>query len=87
MSPNPPDMNQTPEDQDEGKYQKALKDIASYSHIGITFAVTILVFIFGGQYLDKKLDTDPYLTLIGAFLGAGLGFYYIIKELNRPEEK
>lgn len=71
---------------DENRYSKVVKDIASYSHLGITFAAAILIFLFSGQYLDKKLGTQPYLTLVGAFIGAGGGFYYIIKELNQRSD-
>ena len=69
--------------EEDNNRRKIVKDIASYSHLGITFAATILICLFGGQYLDKKLGTEPYLMLFGAFFGGAGGFYYIIKELNR----
>ncbi|MBC8277799.1 MAG: AtpZ/AtpI family protein [FCB group bacterium] len=79
----PPDDN----DKDD---PGAMRELARYSHLGITFAATILICLFGGQYLDGKLGTEPYLTLFGALFGSVAGFYYIIKELvinqNREEE-
>ena len=67
-----------------------MRELARYSHLGITFAATILICLFGGQYLDGKLGTEPYLMLFGALFGSVAGFYYIIKELvikqNREEE-
>ena len=71
---------------DEGKYGKTLRNIASYSHLGITFAVSILIFLFIGKYLDKKWGSEPYLMLLGAFLGATAGFYYMIKELVQRKD-
>ena len=72
---------------DDNERRKLIKDIASYSHLGITFAACILLCLFGGQYLDKKWGSEPYLTLTGAFLGAAAGFYYIIKELVQKQDK
>lgn len=71
---------------DKENQGKTLRNIASYSHLGITFAASILICLFGGQYLDKKLGTEPYLMLFGAFFGAAAGFYYIIKELVKPRK-
>ncbi len=72
----------------QGHFQiiDTIKELASYSHLGITFAVVIIVFLLGGQYLDKKLGTDPFLTLIGAFVGGGTGFYYVVRGLNRRRD-
>ena len=63
------------------KNTSALRTAYAYSHLGLTFAATILAFLFGGKFLDEKWGTHPYLTLTGAFLGSAAGFYYIIKEL------
>ena len=71
------------EPSENGDYRKTLKSLAAYSHLGITFAAAILIFLFAGRYLDRKIGSEPYLTLLGAFLGAGGGFYYIIKELTQ----
>lgn len=47
-------------------------DLAS---IGIEFALTIVVFVFGGVWLDKWLGTAPWFTIICVFVGAGGGTY------------
>lgn len=60
-----------------------LRTVANYTHVGITFAVTIVAFFFGGYWLDGKLDTKPILSIIGAFLGAGGGFYNLVRSLNK----
>jgi len=75
---------------EQEKYGSSLRNIYAYSHLGITFAASILIFLFGGKYLDGKLGTYPYLTLVGAFVGGAGGFYYIIKELiikQKTDEK
>jgi len=67
--------------EEHGKYGNSLKSIYSYTHLGITFAASIILFLLGGKYLDGKWGTEPYLTLAGAFIGAAAGFYYIIREM------
>lgn len=46
-----------------------------YLGIGSTFVAAIALFLFGGWWLDGKLGTSPWLTVVGAFLGIGMGFY------------
>ena len=42
---------------------------------GLTWAMAVLLFMGGGAWLDSKLGTGPFLMVIGAFVGAGAGFY------------
>ena len=50
---------------------------ASGQHIGygLTLALSVLLFLGGGAWLDAKLGTSPFLLILGAFVGAGAGFY------------
>ena len=43
--------------------------------LGLAFALSILLFMGGGAWLDSKLGTKPFLMLVGAAVGAGAGFY------------
>jgi hypothetical protein len=47
----------------------------------LTWALSTLLFLFLGVKADAWLGTKPALTLIGAFVGAGAGFYYMIRSL------
>jgi F0F1-type ATP synthase assembly protein I len=61
-----------------------------YSGLGVQLAVTILIFLFIGIWLDKWLNTKFVFTLIFTFIGFGGGFYsfYLtIKNLNEEEKK
>lgn len=40
-----------------------------------------------GYYLDKWLGTTPYLLIVGIFLGAVLGFYYLLRSLHTLHKK
>lgn len=93
-------MSEQPTDKKQGK--SSLKDFLTrpvmktdsktmqYSGLGITLAVTILVFLFAGMWLDGKLGTKPWLTLIFTLIGFGGGFYsfYLsIRKLTADDEK
>ena len=60
-------------------------DLVRYSHLGIQFALVVLLGIFLGVRLDRKLGTGSILTLVGTFVGAGIGFYVLYRETSRPE--
>ncbi len=55
--------------------------VGRYLHLGLTFTLSILLFLYVGYRLDGRLGTLPLFTLIGTFLGAGGGFLYIYREL------
>lgn len=54
---------------------------AKYLGIGLTVALATGLFTFAGLRADDWLGTDPWLTLIGAFVGASAGFYYMYYHL------
>ena len=55
--------------------------VGRYVHLGLTFALSILLFLYGGYRLDIRLGTLPLFTLIGTFLGGAGGFLYIYRAL------
>lgn len=50
---------------------------------GSQLVVSVLLWLFVGQWLDKKLGTEPWLMLLGAVVGISSGLYLLIKELGR----
>lgn len=52
-----------------------------YLGYGVTWALSTLLFLWLGTVADRWLGTDPWLTLIGAFTGAGAGFWYMYRQL------
>ena len=50
---------------------------ASGQHMGygLAWALSVLLFLGAGAWLDGKLGTSPVLLVVGAFVGAGAGFY------------
>jgi ATP synthase protein I len=56
--------------------------VAEFAGVGLQFAVSILVFVFVGQWLDRKLGTAPWMLMLGVFLGAGASFYSMYRKLS-----
>lgn len=60
---------------------------AEFAGAGLQFALSILVFVFLGQWLDRKLGTAPWLLLVGLALGAGGGFYSMYRKLMAAQAR
>jgi len=56
-----------------------------YAGLGVQLAASILVFVFLGQWLDRKAGTGGLFTILGAFLGFGGTMYGLIRSLNRGD--
>lgn len=67
--------------------KRTMKEVGPYLGLGIELAVTLLVFIFIGQYLDKRWDTDPWLFLACAALGFIIAFYNFFKTISRLNDR
>ncbi|MCG3204556.1 MAG: hypothetical protein KCHDKBKB_01271 [Elusimicrobia bacterium] len=52
---------------------------------GMQLAVTLLIFIFVGLALDKRLGTSPWFMLGGAGVGIVVGLYsFLRKFISKP---
>lgn len=49
---------------------------------GLQFAVSVIVFLFLGQWLDKKFGTSPVFLFVCVFVGAGAALYSMYRKLN-----
>ena len=55
--------------------------LARYAGVGIQFAAAIILFLFAGQWLDRRLGTSPVFLILGVFIGAGAAFYSMYQKL------
>jgi F0F1-type ATP synthase assembly protein I len=80
----PHDRSSEADEQGSAKGKKrppgsTLRRADRYASIGFQIALSLVVYILVGNWLDKKLGTDPWLTLVGALLGFATMMFLIIR--------
>lgn len=60
---------------------------AEYAGLGLQFAASVVLFLYAGQWLDRRLGTEPWLMIIGVFTGAGASFYSMYRKLMAIQER
>jgi ATP synthase protein I len=51
--------------------KKMWRQATRYGAVGLEMGIAVLIGIFGGQYLDDWLDTEPVFFWVGFALGLG----------------
>jgi ATP synthase protein I len=74
----------TPLGEDRGKI---LRQIASYSTLGLEMGLSVAVGAIIGYYLDKWLHTDPWLLIVFLIFGVIAGFRSLYRALKRLERE
>jgi F0F1-type ATP synthase assembly protein I len=57
----------------------AIQESAPYVGMGLALAVTLLLAVGGGYWIDKKFGTSPLFVLAGAVFGLLAVFYHVYK--------
>lgn len=65
----------------EGPDRSTGSGVSQYLGHGLTWAASTLLFLWLGTKADGWLGTEPWLALVGAFVGAGAGFYHMYYHL------
>jgi F0F1-type ATP synthase assembly protein I len=60
---------------------------ADFAGVGMQFAIAIIVFLFAGQWLDKRLGTNGLFTIAGVFVGATAGFYHMYRRISAAQRQ
>jgi ATP synthase protein I len=66
--------------------RRYLKELAYFSTIGLSVALSIFIGLAIGVWLDKRFGTSPWLTIIFLLLGIAAGYRNIglaIKKSSR----
>ena len=58
---------------------RSFRQADKYAGVGFQVAVALVFYVVAGNWLDKKLGTDPWLTLVGAVLGFGSMMFILIR--------
>lgn len=60
-------------------FSKSLREAGPYASASYTLIGAILLLGMAGYFLDRWLNTTPWLFLIGLMLGLVIGFYEMAK--------
>lgn len=58
-----------------------------FAGLGLQFVVALLLFLFVGRWLDRRLGTYPWLQVVGMFVGAGSAFYGMYRKLMAAQAR
>ena len=65
----------------------AFINVASYAGLGVQFVLSILLFLYAGRWVDRKLGTEPWFLIIGVFTGATAAFYAMYRKLTADQQR
>ena len=60
---------------------------ADFAGMGLQFALAIVVFLFVGQWLDKRLGFNGLFTIVGVFVGATAAFYNMYRKVAAAQKR
>lgn len=60
---------------------------AQFAGIGLQFTASLLLFLFAGQWLDRRFGTSPVFLILGVFVGAGAAFYSMYRKLMAAQAR
>lgn len=63
------------------------KDLEVFGSIGIELVLLVIIGLLGGNWLDKRFGTSPFILITGAIIGAIIGFYNFYKLILSLSDK
>jgi len=60
---------------------------AQFMGLGLQFVLSLLLFLYLGQWVDGKLGTSPWFMILGVFTGASAAFYSMYRKLKAAEQR
>ena len=72
----------------QGSKQRATgPSAAAYAGLGFQILGSILLFLYAGQWLDRRVGTRGLFTVVGVFVGAGAAFYSLYRRLTADQRR
>ena len=60
----------------KSSWPEVMRGLGPYMNIGWMFIVSIGLGVYGGYKADAYFGTEPWLFILGAFIGMAIGFYH-----------
>lgn len=71
-------------------FKKVFIQISRYGTVGLELGFSVAIGIVSGYYLDRWLDSSPWLTIFFLLCGVAAGFkriYQALKSLEREQDQ
>jgi F0F1-type ATP synthase assembly protein I len=62
--------------------KRLVREVGRFTGFGLAWALSVLFFLLIGYWLDGRLGTLPWLTILGAFIGAAGGFVSLYRGIT-----
>ncbi len=62
-------------------------EIGRYASLGLEMALSVIIGLAIGAFLDKRLGTGPWMTFIFLILGFAAGFRSLIRAARRSQRE
>jgi F0F1-type ATP synthase assembly protein I len=59
------------------------KGVGRFGTVGLELVLSVLLGLFGGQFLDRRFHTGPWLTLLGTGYGIAAGVRALYRAAQR----
>jgi F0F1-type ATP synthase assembly protein I len=82
-----PDEPQNRDPRDGEKSGGGGPSAGSYAGLGLQFLASILIFLYAGQWLDRRFGTKGIITVVSVLLGAGAAFYSLYRRLMADQRR
>ncbi len=66
-------------------FQNIVKQSGPAAAASYGLIASILIFTYFGWVIDRKIDSSPFAIIIGMLLGMIIGFYHLIKLVNKTK--
>jgi len=67
--------------------RKQLRSANRVLAVGSELGIATLIGLFGGSWLDRRLGTGPWLTIVGLALGMAAGIKSLMRLAPKPSKK
>lgn len=67
--------------------RSSLGAAGKYAGLGLQFALSILLFLYLGRWVDRKLGLEGPFLIVGVFVGAGAAFYSMYSSLMADQRR
>lgn len=72
-------------DPQEGQARSWARQLTAIGHVGAMFPIAIGLGFMGGYWLDGRLDTAPWLSLLGFGFGVAAAIRNLMRSLSALE--